>query len=83
MTKTPTTKKQPPSNPADTFADYFMDELPFVIDKDTKNAVRYRQVNEDGSAPFTAAVETIYIRKFVMQQGKVPQKIRVSIRIEA
>jgi hypothetical protein len=48
--------------------------LHFTVEKITKGAVRYREVNADGSEVFDAKVGTLYVRKSAMA-GKVVEKL--------
>jgi hypothetical protein len=52
--------------------------LHFVVEKETKGAVRYKEVNADGSDVFDAKIGTLYMRKSVMP-GKVIPKLAVTV----
>jgi hypothetical protein len=51
-------------------------KLEFVKDKDTKNTVRYQEVEADG----WTKVGTIYIQKAAVAQEKLGEKITVEIK---
>lgn len=40
--------------------------LHFTVEKETKGAVRYKEVNADGSDSFDPKVATLYVRKSAM-----------------
>jgi hypothetical protein len=50
----------------------------FRVEKETKGAVRYQEVNEDGSDVFNAAIGTLYIRKSALP-GKVLDTLTVTV----
>ena len=55
-----------------------MIEAVLEIEKQTKNTVRYREIEEDEPAK----VGTIYVQKWVLRRlngGEFPKKIRVTI----
>ena len=45
-------------------------KLKFAFEKETKGAVRYQEVGEDGGPAFAPQVGTLYIRKSAMPGGK-------------
>lgn len=53
--------------------------LHFVVEKETKGAVRYKEVDEAGADAFAPAVGTLYVRKSAMSGGTIPQKLSVAI----
>jgi hypothetical protein len=56
--------------------------VPFTVEKETKGAIRYQQVKEDGS-PHTieggAQIGSLYIRKSAFAEGAAPQKITITV----
>jgi hypothetical protein len=50
-----------------------------VFEKETKGAVRYQAVGEDGAPAFAPQVGTLYIRKSAMPGGKIPKTLIVTI----
>lgn len=57
--------------------------LNFVVEKETKGAVRYKEVDDHGADAFAPVVATLYVRKSAMPGGKIPPKLRVDITIAA
>lgn len=55
--------------------------LHFVPERETKGAVRFKEVNADGTDVFDAKIGTLYIRKSAMG-GKIPQRVAVAITAE-
>ena len=55
--------------------------LHFVTEKETKGAVKYKEVNEDGTDAFDPKVGTLYIRKSAMP-GKVVNKWTMTLKGE-
>jgi hypothetical protein len=55
--------------------------LRFAFEKETKGAVRFHEVGEDGKAAFAPSVGTLYIRKSAPPDGKIPQMLTVTITI--
>ena len=53
--------------------------LYFVVEKETKGAVRYKEVDEAGKDAFAPVVGTLYVRKSAMP-GRVPAKLTVTIK---
>lgn len=54
-------------------------KLSFIVEKETKGAVRYQEVGDDGQPAFAPQVGTLYVRKSAMPGGKVPSKLTVTI----
>jgi hypothetical protein len=54
-------------------------ELRFVVEKETKGAVRYREVDIEGADAFAPVVATLYVRKSAMHNGKIPPTLLVTI----
>jgi hypothetical protein len=54
-------------------------KLKFAFEKETKGAVRYQEVGEDGAPAFAPQVGTLYIRKSAMPGGKIPKTLIVTI----
>lgn len=54
--------------------------LRFVVEKETKGAVRYKEVDLEGNDAFAPAVGTLYVRKSSMPGGKIPQELSVAIQ---
>jgi hypothetical protein len=53
--------------------------LRFAFEKETKGAVRFREVGEDGEPAFAPSIGTLYIRKSALSDGKIPQTLTVTI----
>jgi hypothetical protein len=53
--------------------------LHFAVEKETKGAVRYKEVNPDGSDVFDAKIGTLYVRKSAMP-GKVVPALTVAVK---
>lgn len=45
--------------------------LRFTIEKETKGAVRYKEVDESGNDAFAPEIGTLYVRKSAMPGGLV------------
>jgi hypothetical protein len=57
-------------------------KLKFAFEKETKGAVRYQEVGEDGAPAFAPQVGTFYVRKSAMPGAKIPQTLIVTIASE-
>lgn len=55
--------------------------LRFAFEKETKGAVRFQEVSEDGKPAFAPSIGTLYIRKSALADGKIPQTLTVTITI--
>lgn len=55
-------------------------KLKFVSEKETKGAVRYQEVGDDGTPAFAPQVGTLYVRKRAMPGGKIPKELRVNVQ---
>jgi hypothetical protein len=55
--------------------------LRFAFEKETKGAVRFQEVGEDGKPAFAPSIGTLYIRKSALPDGKIPQTLTVIITI--
>ena len=53
--------------------------LRFAFEKETKGAVRFQEVGEDGKPAFAPSIGTLYIRKSALPDGKIPQTLTVTI----
>ena len=53
--------------------------LKFKFEKETKGAVRYQEVGDDGAPAFAPQVGTLYIRKSALPSGKIPKELIVTI----
>ena len=63
-----------------TYREAFMNtKLKFAFEKETKGAVRYQEVGEDGAPAFAPQVGTLYVRKSAMPDGKIPKTLIVTI----
>ena len=49
--------------------------LRFAFEKETKGAVRFQEVGEDGKPAFAPSIGTLYIRKSALPDGKIPQTL--------
>ena len=56
--------------------------LKFALEKETKGAVRYQEVGDDGAPAFAPQVGTLYVRKSAMSGGKIPKLLTVTIKGE-
>jgi hypothetical protein len=54
-------------------------KLKFAFEKETKGAVRYQEVGDDGTPAFAPQVGTLYVRKSAMPSGKIPKTLVVTI----
>ena len=54
-------------------------KLKFAFEKETKGAVRYQEVGEDGTPAFAPQIGPLYIRKSAMPGGKIPKTLIVTI----
>jgi len=54
-------------------------KLKFAFEKETKGAVRYQEVGEDGAPAFAPQVGTLYVRKSARPGGKIPKTLIVTI----
>jgi hypothetical protein len=57
-------------------------KLKFAFEKETKGAVRYQEVGEDGAPAFAPQVGILYVRKSSMPGGKIPKTLIVTIASE-
>jgi hypothetical protein len=55
--------------------------LRFAFEKETKGAVRFQEVGEDGKPAFALSIGTLYIGKSALPDGKIPQTLTVTITI--
>jgi hypothetical protein len=51
----------------------------FAFEKETKGAVRYQEVGDDGAPAFAPQVGTLYVHKSAMPGGKIPKTLIVTI----
>lgn len=56
--------------------------LKFTFEKETKGAVRYQEVGDDGAPAFAPKVGTLYVRKTALPDGKIPKALFVAIKSE-
>ena len=56
--------------------------LKFAFEKETKGAIRFQEVGEDGTPAFAPQVGTLYIRKSALPGGKIPKTLTVTITSE-
>lgn len=54
-------------------------KLNFIVEKETKGAVRFKEVDAEGNDAFAPVVATLYVRKSAMPGGKIPAKLNVTI----
>jgi hypothetical protein len=52
--------------------------LKFAFEKETKGAVRYQEVGDDGAPAFAPQVGSLYVRKTAMPGGKIPKILVVT-----
>ena len=58
-------------------------KLKFAFEKETKGAVRYQEVGDDGTPAFAPQRSaTLYVRKSAMPSGKIPKTLVVTITCE-
>lgn len=57
-------------------------KLKFTFEKETKGAVRFQEVGDDGAPAFAPQVGTLYIRKSALPNGKIPKTLNVTITSE-
>lgn len=53
--------------------------LKFIVEKETKGAVRYQEVDANNTPAFAPQVGTLYVRKSAMPGGKIPKALTVTI----
>ena len=53
--------------------------LKFEVEKETKGAVRYQEVGDNGEPAFAPQIGTLYVRKSAMSDGKVPKHLTVTV----
>jgi hypothetical protein len=56
--------------------------LKFAFERETKGAIRFQEVSDDGSPASAPQVGTLYIRKSALPGGKIPKTLTVTIRSE-
>lgn len=56
-------------------------KLNFAVEKETKGAVRYKEVNPDGTDVFDAKIGTLYMRKSAMP-GRVVKNLTIHVTAE-
>jgi hypothetical protein len=56
--------------------------LKFAFEKETKGAVRYQEVSDDGTPAFAPQVGSLYVRKSAMPGSKIPRTLIVTIKGE-
>ena len=54
-------------------------KLRFTVEKETKGAVRYQEIGDDGAPAFAPQVGTLYVRKSAMPGGNIPKTLIVTI----
>lgn len=54
-------------------------KLKFEFEKETKGAVRYQEIGDDGTPAFAPQVGTLYVRKSALPGGKIPKTLIVTI----
>ena len=52
--------------------------LKFAFEKETRGAVRYQEVSDDGTPAFAPQVGSLYVRKSAMPGGKIPKVLTVT-----
>ncbi len=55
--------------------------LHFAFEKETKGAVRYKEVDAEGKDAFDAKIGTVYVRKSALP-GKIVQKFTMTLKGE-
>jgi hypothetical protein len=53
--------------------------IKFKFEKETKGAVRYQEVGDNGEPAFSPSVGSLYVRKSALPGGKIPQDLHVTI----
>jgi len=56
-------------------------ELKFRLERETKGAVRYQEINEQGQPEVNYAIGTLYVRKSALE-GRIPQGLTLLITVE-
>ena len=54
-------------------------KLRFAFEKETKGAVRYQEVGDDGAPAFAPQVGTLYVLKSALPGCKIPKALIVTI----
>lgn len=58
-------------------------QIRFKLEKETKGAVRYFEVDEHGNAAEAwAKVGTLYVRKTAFERGNIPRELSVTIEAQ-
>lgn len=57
-----------------------MDTLKFKIEKETKGAVRFQEVGEDGQPAFAPKIGTLYVKKSAFPNGKIVETLELSVK---
>ncbi len=57
-------------------------KIPFILEKQTQNTYRYFEANDKGEKAISAeqSIGTLYVKKSVFPDGKVPDKLTVTIQ---
>jgi len=51
-------------------------QIKFKFEKETKGAVRFQEVEQDGESPaFAPKIGTLYIRKSALVTGQIPKHV--------
>lgn len=53
--------------------------LNFIVEKETKGAVRFKEVDETGADAFAPSIGTLYVRKSAMRGGRIPPKLTLTV----
>lgn len=54
--------------------------IKFTFEKETKGAVRFQEVGDDGRPAFAPKVGTLYVRKSAIPDGNIPKLIEVTFK---
>ena len=54
-------------------------KLRFTVEKETKGAVRYQEVDAVNKPVFAPKIGTLYVRKSAMNNGSIPQVLDVTV----
>lgn len=53
--------------------------LMFAFERETKNTIRYQEVDTSGKPAFAPKLTTIYIQKSALPGGRIPQTLTVTV----
>jgi len=55
--------------------------LTFKFERETKNTGRFKECEADGSPAFSPKLDTVYLAKSAMPNGKIPQMLTLIVEL--